>query len=200
MLRRLKAPSLSGLGLQRLWSDLTVRRYRHRQFVTIVYVVLLSVLGVPERFPALFWPGAILVIVGEAVRVWASGHVKKDKCLATTGPYAFVRHPLYVGNNTIVVGFCLASGLWWGLPLWVALAVAFFPPAISHEDMLLHRLFGSEWEDWRMHTRALIPRLTPFRLGIRGEWSLRQSLRINGEPLIAVFLGGCLYVLHLKLT
>ncbi len=200
MFRRLKAPSLSGLGLQRLWSDLARRRYRHRQFVTIVYVVLLSLLGLPQRVPMLFWPGVALVVAGEAVRMWASGHVKKDRVLATSGPYAFVRHPLYVGNNIIVTGFCLASGLWWSFPLWIALALAFFPPAIAHEDDLLHRIFGSEWEDWRAHTRALVPRLAQFKVGTPGEWSLRQSLGINGEPLIAAFLGGCLFLLHLKMT
>ena len=200
MFRRLRMPTLSELGLQRLWSDLARRRYRHRQFVTIAYVMLLSLIGLPQRVPALFWPGMVLVVSGEAVRIWASGHVKKDRILATTGPYAFVRHPLYVGNNVIVAGFCLVSGLWWSFPLWVALAFAFFPPAIAHEDGLLHRLFGSAWEDWRAHTRALVPSLTPFRTGTRGEWSLRQSLGVNGEPLIAAFLGGCLYLLHLKMA
>ena len=200
MFRRLRMPTLSELGLQRLWSDLARRRYRHRQFVTIAYVMLLSLIGLPQRVPALFWPGMVLVVSGEAVRMWASGHVKKDRILATTGPYAFVRHPLYVGNNVIVAGFCLASGLWWSFPLWVALAFAFFPPAIAHEDGLLHRLFGSAWEDWRAHTRALVPSLAPFRTGTRGEWSLRQSLGVNGEPLIAAFLGGCLYLLHLKMA
>ena len=200
MFRRLRMPTLSELGLQRLWSDLARRRYRHRQFVTIAYVMLLSLIGRPQRVPALFWPGMVLVVSGEAVRMWASGHVKKDRILTTTGPYAFVRHPLYVGNNVIVAGFCLASGLWWSLPLWVALAFAFFPPALAHEDALLHRLFGRAWEDWRAHTRALVPGLTPFRTGTRSEWSLRQSLKVNGEPLIAAFLGGCLYLLHLKMA
>ena len=200
MFRRLRMPTLSELGLQRLWSDLARRRYRHRQFVTIAYVMLLSLIGRPQRVPALFWPGMVLVVSGEAVRMWASGHVKKDRILTTTGPYAFVRHPLYVGNNVIVAGFCLASDLWWSLPLWVALAFAFFPPAIAHEDAVLHRLFGRAWEEWRAHTRALVPGLTPFSTGTRGEWSLRQSLKVNGEPLIAVFLGGCLYLLHLKMA
>ena len=200
MFRRLRAPSLSGLGLQQLRSDLARRRHRHRQFVTIAYVLLLSVVGLPQRAPALFWPGVALVFAGEAVRLWASGHVNKDRVLATTGPYAFVRHPLYVGNNVIVAGFCLASGRWWSFPLWLALALAFFPPAIAHEDALLHRLFGSAWEEWSARTRALVPRLGRYRPGMGGAWSLRQSLRVNGEPLIVVFLCGCLYLLHLKLA
>ncbi len=200
MFRRLRSPSLSGLGLWQLWSDLATRRHRHRQFVTIAYVVLLSVAGLPQRTPLLFWPGAALVVIGEAVRLWASGHVKKDRILATTGPYAFVRHPLYVGNNVIVAGFCMASGQWWSFPLWLVLALAFFPPAIAHEDALLHRLFGSAWEEWSVRTRALVPGIDRYRAAVGGEWSLRQSLRVNGEPLIAAFLGGCLYFLHLKLA
>ncbi len=200
MFRRLKAPSLSTLGLQQLVSDLGSRRYRHRQFITIAYLVLLTILGTPERFALLFWPGGALVAIGELIRLWASGHVNKDKILAVTGPYAFVRHPLYLGNHTIVLGFCLACCLWWSLPVWIALSVAFYPSAISREDALLHRLFGSEWESWRDHVRALIPRLSPYRNGPWNRWSLARSLRVNGEPLIAVFLFRWLYLLFLRIA
>jgi len=200
MFRRLRAPSLSTLGLQQLFSDLVSRRYRHRQFITIAYLVLLTILGAPDRFPALFWLGTVLVIAGELIRLWASGHVKKDKALATTGPYAFVRHPLYLGNHTIVLGFCLSCGLWWSLPVWIALSLAFYPSALSREDAVLRRLFGTEWEEWRAHTGALVPRSSAYRSREWGDWSLRQSLRVNGEPLIAAFLFVCLYLLYIRIS
>ncbi|MHB8454536.1 MAG: methyltransferase family protein [Acidiferrobacterales bacterium] len=200
MFRRLKAPSLSTLGLQQFVFDLGSRRYRHRQFVTIAYLVLLTILGTPDRFAVLFWPGAALVFIGESIRLWASGHVKKDRVLAVTGPYAFVRHPLYLGNHSVVLGFCLACGLWWSFPVWIALSFAFYPSAIRREDALLHRVFGSEWEDWRDHVRALIPRFSPYRSGPWSRWSLVQSLQVNGEPLIAAFLFGCLYLLYLRIA
>jgi len=197
MLRRLKPPSFASLGLQRLFSDLALRRYRFRQFAGIAFIILLTTLGRPIQ--NLFIPGVVFVVLGMMTRLWASGHVKKDKVLATTGPYAYVRHPLYVGNHLILFGFCLASGLWWGLPAWIAIGLVFYPSAINHEDELLHRLFPMEWERWRKRTRALVPRLTPYQTSEHGQWSFSQSLRVNGEPIIISLLILCLYTLYFRL-
>jgi protein-S-isoprenylcysteine O-methyltransferase Ste14 len=184
-------------GWQRFLNDIRRRRGRYRQFIGIAFVILVSIAGKPKAF--LFFTGAVLVIPGIAVRMWASGHIKKDKALATDGPYAYVRHPLYVGNLTLGVGFALASGLWWGLPLFIAIVLIFYPPAIRSEDAKLQRLFTEDWEQWYKETRALIPRLTPYQPGQRSSWSFMQSLRQNGEPIIALFLLFWLYILSLGL-
>lgn len=187
------------LDPRRFLQDLVHRRWRHRQFVGVAFLFVLVAFAEPWRAPFLFWPGAVLALLGIAVRLWASGHVKKDKVLATTGPYAFVRHPLYVGNELILIGFCLASAVWWGVLGWAAISFLFYPPAIRHEDEVLHKLFGADWEQWRARTRALLPRLTPYGDRIGGEWSFAQSLKANGEPLIAVLLVFFLYLIHLRL-
>lgn len=200
MFRRLKAPSSFGFG--KLAHDLVHRRYRFRQFVGIGFLFVLTVVGEPTAWgryaPQLFWSGIGFAVLGMLIRLWASGHVKKDKSLATTGPYSFVRHPLYVGNHLITLAFCLASGLWWSFPAWAVIAMLFYPGTIAHEDTVLHRLFGKSWEAWRAETHALIPRLTPYNRHERGEWSLRQSHH-NGEPLIIAILVGCLFYLWLGL-
>lgn len=184
-------------GLRRLVGDIRYHRERFRQFLGVSFIVLASFAGEPRA--ALFALGVVLVLLGIVVRLWASGHVKKNKVLATTGPYAYVRHPLYVGNLTLLFGFAIASALWWTTPLLGAFALAFYPPAIRAEDAKLQRKFGEQWELWRARTRALIPRLTPYQAGQRGSWSFSQSLRQNGEPIIALLLLACLCILFLKL-
>jgi len=190
-------PIASGIGLQRFLKDIQNKRHRFRQFFGIMYLILLTIVGQPKW--SWYLPGVIVILLGIAVRLWASGHVKKDKVLATTGPYAYVRHPLYVGNHLLTLGFCLASGLWWSFPLWILLGLFFYPQTIRHEDQLLARLFPEEWPRWRARTRALIPRLTPYPSGARAEWSFRQSLRQNGEPIIAALLLLCVYALYVRL-
>jgi protein-S-isoprenylcysteine O-methyltransferase Ste14 len=185
------------LGLQRLLHDIRYKRERFRQFIGISFVILVSATGEPKKI--LFFTGVVLVILGIAARLWASGHIKKNKVLATDGPYAYVRHPLYVGNITLGFGFACASGLWWSLPLLILILLAFYPHAIRREDEKLHHMFKKEWEEWRKETRALIPRLTPYRPSQRGTWSFMQSLRQNGEPIIALFLLFWLYFLSLGL-
>jgi len=200
MFRRLKPPSSLGLG--KLIHDLKHRRYRFRQVVGITFIFVITFAGQPSRWgaavQAIFWTGVGFAVLGMLVRLWASGIVKKDKQLATTGPYGYVRHPLYVGNHLITLGFCLASGLWWSFVGWALIALVFYPGTIAHEDDVLHRLFGKTWEDWRARTRALIPRLTPYSPGVSGEWSLSQSNH-NGEPLIIAILVLCLLYLSLGL-
>jgi protein-S-isoprenylcysteine O-methyltransferase Ste14 len=184
-------------GLQRFLHDIRFHRERFRQFSGISFVILVSVAGEPKEL--LFFAGGVLVLLGIAVRLWSSGHIKKNKALATDGPYTYVRHPLYVGNITLGFGFALASGLWWSLPLLIVILLAFYPHAIHQEDENLHRMFKKDWEQWRKKTWALIPRLTSYRSAQGGRWSFIQSLRQNGEPIIALFLTFWLYFLSLGL-
>lgn len=194
------SPSLAErIGLRKFLHDIRHQRRRFRQFVGIAFLILLTIVGTPK--PTWFWPGVVFAVLGIAVRLWASGHVKKDKELALTGPYAFVRHPLYVGNHLITFGFCLASGLWWSLLAWIVLGLYFYPQTIRDEDRLLARLFPEQWPQWAHQVRALIPRLTPYRAQQpwHASWSLRVSLRKNGEPIIAALLLLFLYLLYLRL-
>src|SRR5215470_12742391 len=57
--------------------------------------------------------GACLAVPGLAVRALASGHVQKNEQLATGGPYAYVRNPLYLGSLIMAAGFALAARSWW---------------------------------------------------------------------------------------
>ncbi len=190
-------PLSERVGLRRFVHDFRYNRHRSRQFVGVGFLILLTVVGAP--LADIYYWGVGAAVLGMAVRLWASGHVKKDKVLATTGPYAYVRHPLYVGNHLITVGFCLASSLWWSFFGWVALALFYYPQTIAHEDKLLARLFPGEWKAWAHETPALTPRFKPYRSGQKAEWSFRQSLRKNGEPIIAALLVLCLYILYRRL-
>lgn len=186
------------VGVRKFIRNIRKKRHRYRQFVGIMFLIALTIVGLPR--PQWFGIGVALALVGIVIRLWASGYVKKDKVLATTGPYAYVRHPLYVGNQLIAFGFCLASGLWWSFVAWLAIWFYFYPQTIRHEDDVLGRLFPDEWPAWSARVQALIPRLTPYKPGgSRGPWSFSQSLRQNGEPLIAALLALCLYLLYRRL-
>ena len=187
---------IKNFGLRKLLHDIQHRRDRYRQFIGISFLLLVTAAGSPKQL--LFWPGLVVALAGIAVRLWASGHIKKNETLATDGPYGYVRHPLYVGNILLGIGFSLACGLWWGSPLFVAILILFYPQAIKNEDEKLRRLFTEEWENWRANTRALIPRIKAGQIP-GGSWSFYQSLRQNGEPIIALIILACLYYLYLRL-
>jgi hypothetical protein len=171
-------------GLGKLVHDLRYRRRRFRQLSGIVFVFAATALGRPE--PWMLAVGAPIVVLAMVVRLWASGLVMKNEVLATIGPYARVRHPLYVGNILAGLGMCFASGLWWSFPAALALLLVFYPEAIRYEDQKLRRLFPGQWDRWAARTSALVPSLTPFPSedpARQPRWSLRLSTLRNGEPI-----------------
>ncbi|MGB5277555.1 MAG: isoprenylcysteine carboxylmethyltransferase family protein [Gammaproteobacteria bacterium] len=168
-----------------------------RQWFAILFVPLVSYFGQPAR--ELLIAGSAVAIIGALIRLWASGHVKKNKVLATDGPYAYVRHPLYVGNILILLGFSIASNLWWAYVLMLFLLLFYYPPAISYEDAKLNKLFGEEWQNWSRNIHALIPNLSNKAGTTSSDWSFKQSLFKNGEPVIMLYLIGCMYLLIIKL-
>src|SRR5262252_2398035 len=62
--------------------------------------------------------GAAVAALGIFLRAVASGHVKKNEELATTGPYAYCRNPLYLGSIIIAIGFAIAAR-----DIWIAVAI-----------------------------------------------------------------------------
>jgi protein-S-isoprenylcysteine O-methyltransferase Ste14 len=144
--------------------------------------------------------GTSLATLGMLVRLWASGYVMKNEVLATVGPYARVRHPLYVGNFLICAGFCAASGQWWSVLAAAVMWLAFYPETIRYEDQKLRRLFPDQWDRWAAETRALWPRLSAYTgNGELVPWSLRRSLLRNGEPLHIALMGAGLWYLYSKI-
>lgn len=187
-------------GLRRIVREL---RYHEasRQVLAIILIILFAVMGRPF-IPLVYYIGLVFIVLGMWIRMWASGHVKKNKVLATDGPYAYVRHPLYVGNILLLLGFVLAAQLIWGAVLLVVFLWFYYPTAIDYEDHKLHNLFGEEWERWRLNTKALIPtrpQAGSARLSGKSNWSFKQSLMQNGEPLIVLLVIICAYVLFARL-
>ncbi len=168
-----------------------------RQWFAVLFVPLVSYFGQPTR--EMLIAGSVIALIGTLIRLWASGHVKKNKVLATDGPYAYVRHPLYVGNILILLGFSMASNLWWAYALMVFLILFYYPPAISYEDAKLNKLFGEEWQQWSKNIHALIPSFSSKAGSTSSDWSFRQSLFKNLEPVIVLYLIGCMYFLFNKL-
>ena len=133
-----------------------------------------------------------LIFLGLATRMYASGFVLKNKELSTTGPYAFVRHPLYTGNIMILIGLCLINGFFWSFVTAFIFLWFYYPTAIEYEDRKLKSLFPDTWEEWASMTPALMPKMDLngkifSRLDLR-SWSVKKSLVANYEPVIVVYV------------
>ncbi len=101
-----------------------------------------------------------LVLPGIWLRGYASGYVRKDAQLTTTGPYAYTRNPLYLGSMLIAFGFAAAAASWIILALLVALFAAIYIPTILSEEAYLREHFGG----FDAYARV-VPRLLPRGAG-----------------------------------
>jgi protein-S-isoprenylcysteine O-methyltransferase Ste14 len=105
--------------------------------------------------------GAIGIAAGLLIRALASGHVRKNEALATSGPYAYTRNPLYLGSLVMGVGFCVAARSWWVGAALVVMFVAIYLPVIRDEEAFLRRTFP-EFEEYAQRVPRMVPRVTPL--------------------------------------
>lgn len=154
-----------------------------RQSLGLLLMAVLALWSTPT--PALFASGAAIALAGALFRMYASGFIAKNEELATEGPYSMVRHPLYSGNLLLLVGFTLASGTWWSVPVAAWFWWFYYPPAIEYEDRKLRRIFGQRCAEWQRSVPAVLPR--SFWPARGGNWSLATSLRRNAEPAVLMY-------------
>jgi protein-S-isoprenylcysteine O-methyltransferase Ste14 len=139
--------------------------------------------------------GAVLMLMGEGLRLWASGHIDKNVRLAQTGPYAHVRHPLYLGSALIGSGLAVASGSWAvGIGVLVALGIL-LGSAARAEERRLRSHFGQDYVSYSREVPALVPRLRPLKRGGRFDWKVVGKHR---ELRAVAGLAAGLLVLALK--
>ena len=113
--------------------------------------------------------GLPIALLGAGLRGWASGHLRKNAELATSGPYAHTRNPLYFGSFVMVAGFAAAGGNKW-LALWVMwLFMIVYRPVMKAEVAHIRQLFGAAYDEWAAHVPLFIPRLTPYRPDSKDE-------------------------------
>jgi protein-S-isoprenylcysteine O-methyltransferase Ste14 len=138
--------------------------------------------------------GMVLAALGEALRLWASGHIEKTQALATGGPYAHSRNPLYVGSLAMAAGLAAGSASPWVALATVVYFAAFYPAVIREEAAFLRDKFP-EYAAWAAEVPLFLPRLTPGgprssrfswqRVARNKEW--RTAL---GLPVAALLLWG----------
>jgi len=145
-------------GMQ--WSK-TARRIRVP--LGFVFAVLYFWLARPTwRWLAL---GAALIVPGLLIRALASGHVRKNEALATSGPYAYTRNPLYLGSLLIGIGFAIAARSWWVGMALVVMYIVIYVPVIRGEEAFLREKFP-EFEEYARNVPRMLPRIVAHSYSI----------------------------------
>jgi protein-S-isoprenylcysteine O-methyltransferase Ste14 len=131
--------------------------------------------------------GLPVSLVGLAIRAWAAGHLEKNTALTDSGPYAWVRNPLYLGTLTVAAGLAVAARRW----ELGALAAAFFAliylPVVELEEQYLRELFPA-FPEYAGRVPKLLPRAPQHAGTKRFRWSLYRYNR-EYEALLGFLTG-----------
>lgn len=165
-----------------------MRARKLRRVAAYAWVLLLIFFARPDLAGTVV--GLALIIPGELARIWAAGHIHKSKVLTVTGPYAYVKNPLYLGTILIVVGFCIFARNVYLLALATSVFCFHYIPSKSRvESARMRKRFGAAYDDYDEKVPDYIPRLTPYS-GAKGCWRLSSFLENGEEGILLIVIAG----------
>lgn len=111
------------------------------------------------------WPiGLAIFFLGVALRTWAQTHLhyrlRTRKVLTTTGPYTFVRNPIYIANTTMLLGLTVLSELLWFLPIMLVWCAAVYTFVVKREEAHLLDKYGEPYQQFLDSVPRWLPRFS----------------------------------------
>jgi protein-S-isoprenylcysteine O-methyltransferase Ste14 len=136
--------------------------------------------------------GFAVAVIGEAVRVWAAGHLEKSREVTTSGPYRWTRHPLYVGSAIIAIGIVIASRSLIVSALATIYMVSTLTAAIRTEEAFLTHAFGDTYDRYRESRAELMERRFSLARAVRNREYRAAAGLAAGFALLALKVIGYL--------
>jgi len=168
-------------------------RKKIRRIPLYIGAILLIYFAKPSM-PGLL-TGMFLIFLGESIRIWAAGHLQKNEVLTVTGPYAYVKNPLYIGSIFITAGFCiLADNIYLLAAAFFMFCFHYIPYKKRVEGDRLKKIFGSQYEDYDEKVPEYLPRWTPYPHE-KVSWQFKCFIENSEEGILLIIIAGILLVL-----
>jgi protein-S-isoprenylcysteine O-methyltransferase Ste14 len=169
------------------------RMKKIRRIPLFVGAILLVLFAKPN--PPGIVIGLILIIMGESTRIWATGHLQKNESLTVTGPYAYVKNPLYIGSILITVGFCiLVDNIYLLAAATLMFCFHYIPYKKKVEGDRLKKIFGRRFEDYDREVPDYLPRRTPYSKE-KVSWQFKFFIENSEEGILLIIIAGILLIL-----
>jgi len=169
--------------------------------VVSVWVLIAVLVAIARPTPLSVSVGFVFVALGESVRFWAAGHLRKTVELITSGPYRYTRNPLYLGRLLIFTGLCIMARMPW-FANWIVLGLGYLvffgyylPRKERVEPARLRETHGEPYERYFRAVPALLPTLRPYSEGASSGWSSERMLRNREHWMVLVLAGVALLML-----
>ncbi len=141
--------------------------------VPLGFVLAVAYLILAQPSLALLLSGAALGFAGLLLRAWSAGHLAKNQRLATDGPYACTRNPLYLGSALMGLGAAVAGRSWIMGVAFAAFFALVYWPVMEREAQFLQREFPNAFESYARQVPLFFPKLhRPPAAGEKFQWRL----------------------------
>lgn len=179
-------------------SDILVRMKRlFRLRFAVIYPLAIYLVFFTTPDSATTGAGLILMAMGMALRLWSNGYAIKLDKLTTSGPYAFVRNPLYVGTGLILLGVAVMLNILVAGVIFFAALAAVYTRTIRNEERMLTDKFGAAYLDYRSKVPAMWPALCAYAPGEKWPFCL-DRLWFSREHKVVLWLGVMVIGFQLK--
>ncbi|NQT82824.1 isoprenylcysteine carboxylmethyltransferase family protein [bacterium] len=180
--------------------------FRHRRFVPIATLMLLVILKICLHGTTsllMLIAGALIVASGMGFRIYSAGYLwgrhtvteVESDFLCASGPFAYIRNPLYLGNFAVGMGVCVSLNEWYAYAIFIAEYAFLYSIIIPYEERFLEEKFGDAYAEYKARTRRFLPRLKGYKGGARvspnyksGAASEKYYLVILGMTFILFYL------------
>lgn len=116
--------------------------------VRLGYPLAFACFWLAKPTPATLLIGTLIALIGLAIRALAAGHLRKGQGLATSGPYAHTRNPLYFGSVILAGGFAVATNSAIAAALIALYLLAFYPAVMRREESEMRLVYGAAFDDY----------------------------------------------------
>lgn len=181
--------------------------FKYRSYTPIPFLILMLIFQESTVWTLII--GFVIALIGELIRFWGVSWAGSETrttgtvggtFLIISGPFAFVRNPLYVGNILIYLGLGIMSFAWF--PYLQIVAILFFflqyYLIVSQEEKYLVEKFSEQYKEYCKNVPAFIPRLTPYKNPdvVQPPFSIKAGIRSETRSIQA-FLGIALLLIIL---
>lgn len=186
--------SRKGFEREDVMHDRRTSWQRKTRRIPLFIGALLLVIFAKPQYPGILI-GMVLIFLGEGIRIWAAGHLQKNEVLTVTGPYAYVKNPLYIGSILITAGFCiLADSVYLLAAAFFMFCFHYIPYKKKVEGDRMKRIFGSQFEDYDGKVPDYLPRWTPYS-NEKVSWQFRCFIENSEEGILLIILAGIVLIL-----
>lgn len=167
--------------------------FKIRSFTPIPFILALLYFAKPAWHTVTI--GVPFIVVGELLRIWAVGYAGAStrartlgaaRDLVTTGPYGYVRNPLYLGNFLLSLGVCFVANVYWLIAVLVIGYFFQYLPIIALEETYLLESCGSVYQTYREQVRRFLPQLRSYSDASPHDFSFKRAIKSEKRTLTAI--------------